>query len=52
MKFCFFFFLSSVFLCACATTQSTNSTSSNVESAQLSVLAGEQVYVEIAIKII
>jgi len=50
MKFRFLLFLLSLFLCACAAAQSTHSTSYNGENTKLSIFAGEQVYVEIAIQ--
>ena len=50
MRFRFLFLLSLSFLCACTGARSTNATTPNVGSTQLSILAGEQVYVEVAVQ--
>ena len=46
----FLFFLSLSFLCACTPARSTKPTVPYVENKQLSILAGEEVYVEVVVQ--
>jgi len=50
VRFRFLFLLSLGFLCACTGARSNNATTPNVGSTVLSIFAGEQAYVEVAVQ--